>query len=98
MIDFVKKYYLNILLVVFYTAIAMTVYIIWFDSLWHLWYIDLITGVIIFAIGCVLGYFYVKSEVKKRTQASEAKTKKEEITTEKVEEKVEEIGDEKVGE
>lgn len=67
MFDLIKKYYLNILLVIIYTAIAMTVYIVWFDSLWHLWYIDFITGVIIFSIGCVLGYFYVKSEMKKNT-------------------------------
>lgn len=93
MIDFVKKYYLNILLVVFYTAIAMTVYIIWFDSLWHLWYIDVITGIVILAIGCVLGFFYVKSEVKKRNASADAKDKPEE----KVEE-TKETGDETIGE
>ena len=97
MIDFIKKYYLNILLVVFYTAIAMTVYIIWFDSMWHLWYIDLITGIVIFAIGCVLGFFYVKSEVKKRNASADAKDKPEEKIEEKVEE-TKETGDETIGE
>lgn len=96
MIDFIKKYYLNILLVVFYTAIAMTVYIIWFDSLWHLWYIDFITGIVILGIGCVLGYFYVKSEVKKKTAIVEAKDKPEEKIEEKAEET--ETGDETIGE
>ena len=64
MMNYLKKYCLNILLVLFYTGIAMTVYIIWFDHMWHLWYVDVIIGVVICAIGAFLGYLYLKSEMK----------------------------------
>ena len=92
--DFIKKYYLNILLVLFYTGIAMTVYIVWFDSMWHLWYVDFITAIIIFAIGCVLGYFYIKSEMKKNIKPEE---KKEEVIENNTEE-IAQNGDEVSGE
>lgn len=88
MIDFIKKYYLNILLVVFYTAIAMTVYIIWFDSMWHLWYVDLITGFVVFGFGCAFGYYYLKNEYKKNHESDE----KTEIA--EVKEDIEKVDDE----
>jgi len=78
MFNFVKKFYSNLLLVLIYTAIAMTVYIVWFDSMWHLWYIDMITGIVILAIGGVLGYFYIKSEMNKDEKKPEVKEEKKE--------------------
>lgn len=78
MFNFVKKFYSNLLLVLIYTAIAMTVYIVWFDSMWHLWYIDMITGIVILAIGGVLGYFYIKSEMNKDEKKPEFKEEKKE--------------------
>ena len=86
--DFIKKYYLNMILVLIYTGMAMTVYIIWFDSLWHLWYVDFITAVVIAIAGGILGYMYIRSEMKNKEP--------EKYGNKKVEESTE--GDEKSGE
>ena len=61
MADFVKKYYKELILIVVYIAIACAAYICWFDSLWHLWYVDVITALAIIVIGGAIGYFYIKS-------------------------------------
>lgn len=61
MADFVKKYYKELILIVVYIAIACAAYICWFDSLWHLWYVDVITALAIIVIGAAIGYFYIKS-------------------------------------
>ena len=65
----IKSELKNFFLVLAYIGLAMTVYIIWFDSLWHLWYVDAITGVIIFASGVALGYLYLKSEYNHKHKA-----------------------------
>jgi len=61
----------NILLVVAYTLVAMTVYCVWFHSLWHLWYVTLLTGLLIIIIGAVCGYFYVKSSIRAKAKLEE---------------------------
>lgn len=63
--DLIKKQWKNLIIVFFYILFASLVYGIWFDSLWHKWYIDFITVLVIVIIGCVIGYFYIKSELKK---------------------------------
>ena len=74
MIDFIKKHFTKLLLVVVYTTLALVIYIVWFNSLWHLWYVDVITGVVILGLGIFLGYDYIKGEIKEEQE----KLKKEE--------------------
>ncbi len=100
MMDFIKKYYKHLLLVVFYSVLALTIYIIWFNSLWHLWYVDVITALVILGISVFLGYDYmkgvIKEEMEKEAKAAEPVAEnKEEATVEVVEnnETVEEAKD-----
>ncbi len=60
-----KNQYKNILLVIGYIIVTSSVYGVWFHSLWHLWFVDVIIVLVIIAIGCVIGYFYIKSEMDK---------------------------------
>ena len=72
--EFVKKYFKNLLLVVTYTVLMIVIYVVWFESLWHLWYVDFITGVLILAGGCFIGYQYMKGVVEEdNKKAQEAK-------------------------
>ena len=59
--DFLKRYYKELILIFVYIAIGCAAYICWFDSLWHLWYVDVLTAITIVAIGCCIGYFYIKN-------------------------------------
>lgn len=72
--EFIKKYYKDLLLVVGYTGVAIAVYVVWFESMWHLWYVDLITAILIIGLGALIGYFYLKGIIKKD---SEEKVKEE---------------------
>lgn len=71
--EFIKREYKNLILVFAYIVIANLAYIIWFQDLWGLWYIDLITAIVITALGVLLGYFYIKSEEKKKLEVVDAK-------------------------
>ena len=73
--DFLKRYYKELILIFFYIAIACAAYICWFDSLWHLWYVDLITGVVILAVGAIVGFIYIES-------IERARKKEEKVTEE----------------
>ena len=84
--EFIKKYFKHLVLVAVYTILMITIYVVWFESLWHLWYVDFITGVVILAGGIALGTQYIKSIVKE----TEAKEKKENIEEVKIEEPKEE--------
>lgn len=66
-----KKYYFNIIIILAYIIIACLVYGIWFQALWNLWYVTLITIVLIIAVGFVIGYFYIKSLIKKNENSIE---------------------------
>ena len=66
--DTLKKIYKKLLLVIIYTIIACTVYGYWFQALWGKWYITLITVVIIVAAGAVIGYLYMKNDLKPKTE------------------------------
>ncbi len=60
-----KKQYKSILLVIGYIIVAATVYGVWVEALWNLWYVDLLVILAIIALGVTIGYFYIKSEVNK---------------------------------
>ena len=85
--EFIKKYFKHLVLVAVYTILMMTIYIVWFESLWHLWYVDSITGIVILAGGVFIGYKYVKGIVKE----TEEKEKKENIEEIKIEEPKEDV-------
>lgn len=84
--DYLKRYYKEIILVVFYIAIACAAYICWFETLWHLWYVDMITGLAIVFIGLTIGFLYIRSLEKAKNEEVKQETPKEEV---KEEEKVE---------
>lgn len=85
--EFIKKYYKDLLLVVGYTGVAIAVYVVWFESMWHLWYVDFITAILILGLGALIGYFYMKSVVaeankkviKEEPKVEEATTEAEEV-------------------
>lgn len=54
-----KNHWKELAIVCVYVIVASLAYGVWFHSLWHKWYIDLITCVVILAIGVVIGYFYI---------------------------------------
>lgn len=80
--SFLRRYYKEVILIFFYIAIAVAAYICWFDSMWHLWYVDLITAVVIVVIGGTIGFLYIKGiekdEEKKKNEPKE-ETKEPEI-------------------
>ena len=80
--SFLRRYYKEVILIFFYIAIAVAAYICWFDSLWHLWYVDLITAIVIVVIGGTIGFLYIKGiekdEEKKKNEPKE-ETKEPEI-------------------
>lgn len=79
--NFVKKYFKHILMVAIYTILFLIIYIVWFESLWHLWYVDVITAIVILGIGITIGYFYLKGVVKE-TEEKEKATQNTEIKEE----------------
>lgn len=66
MLEYIKKNYLTIIIVFFYTMIASLVYGIWSYSAWHLWYVTLLIVLALVAIGMTIGYFWIKSENAKK--------------------------------
>jgi len=86
--EFIKKYYKDLLLVVGYTGVAMAVYIVWFESMWHLWYVDLITAILILGLGALIGYFYLKSIINKDSKEN-VKEESQEETNKEAEEVIE---------
>ncbi len=62
MLEYIKKNYLTIIIVFFYTMIASLVYGIWSYSAWHLWYVSLIIILALVVAGITIGYFWIKSE------------------------------------
>lgn len=69
--NILKKYLNTFLLATAYTAIAIVIYVMWFDYLWHLWFVDLITALIITTIGVVITHFYIKSKIIKEKEQEE---------------------------
>ena len=72
--EILKSQYKNILLVIGYTAVALAVYITMTISFKLAWWIILLISLAIIAIASVIGYFYIKGEIK----ANEKKLNEEE--------------------
>lgn len=85
-ISYIKNNYKNLLLVLAYIIIASLVYVIWFNSLWHLWYVNVAVVLVIVVSGCVIGYFFIKSENKIKEESIKQENI---ITTKESEEKIE---------
>lgn len=73
--EFIKKYYKQLLLVLIYLALGNVVYIILANEMWHLWFVDIIVGVVITAFGVYLGYLYLRSEIKAEEKKKEESIK-----------------------
>ena len=73
--SFLRRYYKEVILIFFYIAIAVAAYICWFDAMWHLWYVDLITALVIVVVGVTIGFLYIKGiekdEEKKKVEPKE---------------------------
>ena len=69
-----KRQYKKALLALVYIIMALLVYNIWFDAMWHLWYVNVITSIVIVALGVVIGYFWIKAEDEKTLKESQSKT------------------------
>lgn len=80
--NFVKKYFKHILMVAIYTILFLIIYIIWFESLWHLWYVDVITAIVILGLGITIGYFYLKGIVKETEEKENLEAQNNEIKEE----------------
>ena len=95
-----KNQYKNVILVCCYIIVSTLVYTVSADCLWEIWWIDVIVGILIAALGCYIGYKFIKSEeadrIKKLEAAEENKVVEEPVVEENTttetneEEKVEE--------
>ena len=84
--DYLKRYYKECILIFFYIAVAVAAYVCWFDSLWHLWYIDLLTAATIVVIGGTIGFLYVKSIEKEESHKEQKKEENPQIEATELEE------------
>ena len=75
--EFIKEQYKNILLVIGYISVALAVYITLSNSLGWPWWAALLISLGIISIGVVMGYFYIKGEMKPKEIVEEAKNDKE---------------------
>lgn len=102
--ELLKNQYKNVILVICYIIVATVVYTVCADCIFDLWFIDVITAILMVALGVTIGYFYIKSEEATRLKKlEEAKEKdslenepKEEIKEEDVKETEETINDSNV--
>lgn len=56
----IKSQWKRLVLALVYTIVAVAVYVVMVEIFWHLWYVNLIVGLAVAAIGCVVGYIYAK--------------------------------------
>ena len=102
--ELLKNQYKNVILVICYIIVATVVYTVCADCIFDLWFIDVITAILMVALGITIGYFYIKSEEATRLKKlEEAKEKdslenepKEEIKEEDIKETEETINDSNV--
>ncbi len=66
MLEIIKRNYVNICIALVYTTLACLVYGIWSYHAWHLWYVSFIIVLLLTALGIVVGFFWIKSENKKK--------------------------------
>ena len=67
MLEVLKKQFNKIFQAVVYTTLLCLIYGIWSFKAWNLWYVTLLIVIAIVAIGIVVSYFWIKSEIKKET-------------------------------
>lgn len=82
-----EKHWKDLLLICAYIATAVAVYTVWFQSMWHLWYVTLLTACLICVVGVLIGAYYIKEkdkeEAKKNEEVKIEETKEEIKETEK---------------
>ncbi len=66
MLKIIKENYVNICIAMVYTVVADLVYGIWSYTAWQKWYWTMIIVLIITIVGCVISYFWIKSEITKK--------------------------------
>ena len=69
--NIIKKQYKDICLVLGYIFMAELVYVTLAIKFLHEWYFGLLAGILVFLIGSVIGFFYVRSEYKNRLKKEE---------------------------
>ena len=67
MLEVLKKQFNKIFQAVVYTTLLSLIYGIWSFKAWNLWYVTLLIVIAIVAIGVVVSYFWIKSEIKKES-------------------------------
>ena len=67
MLEVLKKQFNKIFQAVVYTTLLCLIYGIWSFKAWNLWYVTLLIVIAIVAIGVVVSYFWIKSEIKKES-------------------------------
>jgi hypothetical protein len=67
MLEVLKKQFNKIFQAVVYTTLLCLIYGIWSFKAWNLWYVTLLIVIAIIAIGVVVSYFWIKSEIKKES-------------------------------
>jgi len=55
-----EKHWKELLLITVYIITAIAIYVVWFHTKWHLWYVDILTALAITAIGVAIGIYYIK--------------------------------------
>lgn len=65
MMDLLKKHKIKLLISLAYIIVALLVYVVWFQILWQLWFVDVLVGLAIVAIGVLICFLWIKAEEKK---------------------------------
>ena len=78
-----KNQYKNVILVCCYIIVSTLVYTVSAECLWEIWWIDVIVGILVAALGCYIGYKFIRSEEAERIKKLEAAEE-----TDKVEEPI----------
>lgn len=86
--ELLKNQYKNVILVCCYIIITTLVYTVSADCIFDIWYIDVIVGILVAALGVYIGYKYIKSEEDNRIKklAEQENTVKEENVVEETKE------------
>ena len=66
MLKILKEQFNRILQCFIYTLLMCLIYGVWSYKAWNLWYVTLIIVLVIIAIGFVISYLWIKSDIKKQ--------------------------------
>ena len=67
MLKILKEQFNRIIQCFIYTLLMCLIYGIWTWSVWHLWVVTLLIVVTIVVAGAIVGYFWIKSQIKSET-------------------------------